>query len=237
MPQPAPHGNRILQRLPEREGRRISAELERVTPPLGEVIVRAGHRPQWAYFPLTAVVSTMVVLETGATVEGATIGNEGMVGLTLLAGPLVSASQYLVQVEGEMLRVRAEPFRRMLRECEALSALLTRYALVLIERGTQNAACIQHHSIEQRMCRWLLETSSRKGRDRFSLTQEFLSEMLGVRRQSVNGTARALQRARLISYHRGQVEILNRAGLEAASCECFRVTQAAYDRAMQPPLT
>lgn len=111
--------------------------------------------------------------------------------------------------------------------------LLMRYALVSIQRGAQNGACIQHHTIEERMCRWLLETSLRKGADKFHLTQEFLSDMLGVRRQSVNLTARLLQGAKLIKYHRAEVTILDRAGSEEASCECFRVTSEMYERSMR----
>src|SRR5688500_6033931 len=120
-------------------------------------------------------------------------------------------------------------------QAPALPQLLVRYALVSIQRGAQNGACIQHHTIEERMCRWLLETAHRKGRDRFHLTQEFLSDMLGVRRQSVNLTARVLQTAGLIEYRRGEVTILDRAGLEEASCECFRVTSEMYERSMRLP--
>jgi CRP-like cAMP-binding protein len=127
----------------------------------------------------------------------------------------------------------ASAFRRALSESHALSNLLLRYAMVLIQRGAQNGACIQHHSIEERMCRWLLETAHRKGADSFGLTQEFLSDMLGVRRQSVNLTARILQQVNLIKYHRGELTILDRAALEEASCECFRVTSQMYERVMK----
>ena len=122
-----------------------------------------------------------------------------------------------MQVGGEMLRISAAAFGKVRAERSALSQLLMRYALVLIQRGVQNGACIQHHTIEERMCRWLLETALRKGSDRFGLTQEFLADMLGVRRQSVNRTARLLQNAGLIDYHRGDLTILDRAGLEDAS--------------------
>ena len=228
--------NRILQQLPRREYERIVPAMEMVTPPLWEVLTEPDRRHAWAYFPLTAVVSTMVVLESGATVEAATVGNEGVVGLSLLVGHLPAGSKYVVQVEGELARVDAERFRQLLGECNTLRVLLLRYALVLIDRGAQNAACIQHHSVEQRMCRWLLETALRKGRDDFGLTQEFLSDLMGVRRQSVTSTAGVLQAANLISYKRGRIEILDRARLEQASCECFRASLAAYDRTMQAPV-
>jgi CRP-like cAMP-binding protein len=167
------------------------------------------------------------------TVEASTVGNEGMDGLYLLADPLANPYRINVQVQGEMLRMSAMAFRRARSESHALSQLLLRYALVLIQRGAQNGACIQHHTVEERMCRWLLETAHRKGADQFGLTQEFLSDMLGVRRQSVNLTARILQSANLIKYHRGELTILDRAGLEESSCECFRVTSQMYESMMQ----
>jgi CRP-like cAMP-binding protein len=177
----------------------------------------------------------MVLLEDGSTVEGSTVGNEGMDGLYLLARKLANPYKINVQVSGEFLRLPAAAFAQVMEQAPALPQLLIRYALVSIQRGAQNAACIQHHSIEERMCRWLLETAHRKGEDEFGLTQEFLSDMLGVRRQSVNLTARVLQNAGLISYHRGQLTIRDRAGLEQSSCECFRVTDAIYERSMQLP--
>jgi CRP-like cAMP-binding protein len=225
--------NRILEQLPEPDYRLIVGQMEQVTPPLGEVVARPGVPPQWVHFPLSAVLSSMVVLENGSTVEGSTLGNEGMDGLYLLAEPLANPYKINVQVEGELLRVSAAVFRQILKESAAMSQLLMRYALVSIQRGAQNGACIQHHTIEERMCRWLLETAHRKGRDRFHLTQEFLSDMLGVRRQSVNLTARFLQKAGLIDYQRGELTILDRAGLEEASCECFRVTSEMYERSMR----
>jgi CRP-like cAMP-binding protein len=158
-----------------------------------------------------------------------------MDGLYLLADQLANPYKVNVQVEGEFLRIGAAAFKRVLQESAAMSQLLLRYGLVSIQRGAQNAACIQHHTIEERMCRWLLETAHRKGEDQFGLTQEFLSDMLGVRRQSVNLTARVLQRASLITYHRGELTILDRAGLEETSCECFRVTAEMYERSMKLP--
>jgi CRP-like cAMP-binding protein len=235
MPSSTGSRNKILDALPEPDRERIIGQMERVTPALGEVVAQPGVPPRWVHFPTSAVLSSMVVLEDGSTVEGSTLGNEGMDGLYLLAEPLANPYKINVQVEGEMLRVPAAAFRQILKESPAMSQLLMRYALVSIQRGAQNGACIQHHTIEERMCRWLLETAHRNGRDRFRLTQEFLSDMLGVRRQSVNLTARLLQGAKLIDYHRGELTILDRAGLEEASCECFRVTREMYERAMRLP--
>jgi len=235
MPKSNRSRNRILERLPEPDYQRIIGQMERVAPPVGEVVAHPGTPPRWVYFPVSGVLSSMVVLEDGSTVEASTIGNEGMDGLYLLANPLANPYRINVQVRGEMLRVSAEAFEKMLTESSPLSQLLLRYALVLIQRGAQNGACIQHHTIEERMCRWLLETAHRAGQDSFGLTQEFLSDMLGVRRQSVNLTARLLQQANLITYRRGELTILDRTGLEEASCECFRVTSEMYERSMRLP--
>ncbi len=233
MPTDKPPGNRILERLPRIDFDRVVGHLEQVTPALAEVVAEPNVEPRWVYFPVSGVLSSMVVLEDGSTVEASTIGNEGMDGLYLLADPLANPYRINVQVPGEMLRMSVAAFRQARAESPSLSQLLLRYALVLIQRGAQNGACIQHHTIEERMCRWLLETSHRKGADSFGLTQEFLSDMLGVRRQSVNLTARILQAANLIQYHRGELTILDRVGLEEASCECFRVTTLMYDRMMR----
>jgi len=227
------HGNKILERLPEQDFQRIVGQMEKVSPEVGVVVAFPDKEPKWVHFPISGVLSSMVVLEDGSTVEASTIGNEGMDGLYLIADPLANPYRINVQVQGEMLRMSAPAFKRVLAESRALSQLLLRYALVLIQRGAQNGACIQHHTIEERMCRWLLETAHRKGADSFGLTQEFLSDMLGVRRQSVNLTARILQHAALIKYHRGELTIVDRAGLEEASCECFRVTSQMYERMMR----
>jgi CRP-like cAMP-binding protein len=227
--------NRILEQLPAADFERVVGQMERVSPPLGTVVAEAGVPPKWVHFPCSAVLSSMVVLQDGSTVEGSTLGNEGMDGLYLLSEALANPYRINVQVEGELLRLSAAAFKRVLAESQAMTHLLMRYAFVSIQRGAQNGACIQHHTIEERMCRWLLETAHRKGADRFHLTQEFLADMLGVRRQSVNLTARILQSAHLIKYNRGEVNILDRAGLEEASCECFRVTTDMYEQSMRLP--
>ncbi|HEX8522041.1 MAG TPA: Crp/Fnr family transcriptional regulator [Tepidisphaeraceae bacterium] len=227
--------NKILENLPDSERRSIVGQMERVSLSLGEVVAQPGTPPKWVHFPESGVLSSMVVLENGSTVEGSTVGNEGMDGLYLMADRLANPYKINVQVAGEFMRLPASTFKKVLVESAPMTQLLTRYALVSIQRGAQNAACIQHHTIEERMCRWLLETAHRKGADQFGLTQEFLSDMLGVRRQSVNLTARILQQAKLITYHRGELTILDRAGLEEASCECFRVITGTYERTMRLP--
>jgi CRP-like cAMP-binding protein len=226
-------GNKILARLPEADLALIARRSEVVSPRIGEIVAYPGTEPRWVHFPVSGVLSSMVVLEDGSTVEASTVGNEGMDGLYLLADPLANPYRINVQVEGEMVRMPTAAFKQLRDDSPALSQLLMRYALVLIQRGAQNGACIQHHTIEERMCRWLLETAHREGEDQFGLTQEFLSDMLGVRRQSVNLTARLLQQANLIKYHRGELTIIDREGLEEASCECFRVTSRMYESMMR----
>jgi CRP-like cAMP-binding protein len=226
-------GNKILERLPEPDFRRIVGLMEKVSPEVGKIVAFPDKEPQWVHFPVSGVLSSMVVLEDGSTVEASTVGNEGMDGLYLLADPLANPYRINVQVRGDLYRMPARAFKQALHESRPLTQLLLRYALVLIQRGAQNGACIQHHTIEERMCRWLLETAHRKGEDQFGLTQEFLADMLGVRRQSVNLTARVLQQANLIKYHRGELTIVDRAGLEDSSCECFRVTSQMYERIMR----
>jgi len=235
MPESKHTRNRILEKLPERDYQRIVGQMEAVSPPLGEVVAYPGTEPKWVHFPVSGVLSSMVILEDGSSVEASTVGNEGMDGLYLLIDAKANPYRINVQVQGEMLRMSAAAFKAARLESAAFAQLLMRYALVLIQRGAQNGACIQHHTIEERMCRWLLETAHRKGEDKFGLTQEFLSDMLGVRRQSVNLTARILQSANLIKYTRGELTILDRDGLEEASCECFKVTSQMYDRTMRLP--
>ena len=161
-------GNKILARLPEADLALVTRRSEVVSPPIGEIVAYPGTEPRWVHFPVSGVLSSMVVLEDGSTVEASTVGNEGMDGLYLLADPLANPYRINVQVEGEMVRIPTAAFRKLRDESPALSQLLMRYALVLIQRGAQNGACIQHHTIEERMCRWLLETAHRKGHDRFA---------------------------------------------------------------------
>jgi CRP-like cAMP-binding protein len=227
--------NKLLAQLSQPELARVLLIAERLSPPLGDLVAHAGVSPRWVHFPVTAVLSSTVVLEDGSTVEGASVGCEGIDGLHVLGGTLPNPHEVRVQVQGELLRIPAGAFGELIARLAPLRQLLVRYALASIQRGAQNAACIQHHTVAERTCRWLLETADRHGADRFHVTQEFLSEMLGVRRQSVNHTARLLQSANLIRYHRGELAVLDRAGLEDASCECFRVTNEMYAQAMRAP--
>jgi CRP-like cAMP-binding protein len=220
--------NRILDRLPGPDYERIAGQAELVTLPAFAVICDTGKVLEYAYFPVSSVLSALIVLENGAMVEAATIGNEGMVGVSLLLGNPPTPHRIVQQVLGETLRIDVDTFSKALKASEALRHLVERFAVTLIYQGSQGAACNQHHSVEERMCRWLLETSDRCGKEEFDITQEFLGAMLGVRRQGVNLTARLLQQAGIIAYDHSHLTILNRRALEKVSCECYGASTAVY---------
>jgi CRP-like cAMP-binding protein len=232
----APPNNRILSALPEAEYRRLASALKPAKDPLRTVFCEVGEPLREVHFPLSNVISAVIVLEDGTPVEATTIGNEGMAGISVLLGEQHLLPYRLIQqVEGESLRLAADVLRRLLAESDELRRLLLRYTFTLMHQAAQNAACNLHHRVEERMARWLLASADRAGRDEFDLTQEFLSQMLGVRRQTVNLTAGVLQQAGIITYRWGRLRILDRAALEQTACECYRITQSTAARIMQVP--
>jgi CRP-like cAMP-binding protein len=206
--------------------------MELIKTPVGTVICEAGEAPKHVYFPASGVISALVILEEGATVEALTIGNEGLAGVFAAVKGSVSQYRMVQRIADESYRIPAAAFEKAVREIGSLRWLLERYLLTLLQSAAQNAACHSHHTVEERLCRWLLETSDRLGNDDFEITQELLGEMLGVRRQSVNLVARRLQQAGHIDYQRGRLAILDRTALEHAACECHRVTREMYARLM-----
>lgn len=184
------------------------------------------------FFPVDSVASTLTVMDDGARIETATIGNEGMVGIAALFGleRLGARERSQTQVPGNTIRMPAAALREMTSDGGLFRATLFRYAQALLTQISQQAACNGLHSVEERTARWLLMTRDRVGGDEFPLTQEFLSEMLGVRRASVTVAAGVLQRAGLITYRRGRIHILDGARLEGASCECYRIIRSEYER-------
>jgi CRP-like cAMP-binding protein len=181
------------------------------------------------------VISLVITLKGGETVEVATTGNEGMIGTPLLLGIDRSELKVLCQVAGQALRMRAEHFRRSVQEHPDLQAVAQRYAQGLFDQIARTTACNHVHSVQARMCRWLLMTHDRVGADEFHLTQEFLAQMLGVRRPSVTVAAGVLQRAGLIRYQRGRIRVVDRGGLEAGACECYDTVRSEFDRLLAPP--
>jgi CRP-like cAMP-binding protein len=194
--------NRLLAALPRDVYLQAMSRAKRVMLSSGEIIAEPGHPAECVYFPTTGVISAVVSLKDGALTEAAIIGNEGMAGLAAVIDPHASPYRLVQRIEGELLRFTAFEFKGLLETSACLREMVGRYVLTLLQQHAQNAACNLHHKIDERLCRWLLTTSDRVGRDNFQVTQEFLSEMLGVSRQSVNVTAGQLQQQGLISYRR-----------------------------------
>ena len=185
---------------------------------------------EFAYFPVDGVISMLAHLEGGQEIEIATVGNEGMLGLPIFLGADLTPGSAFSQVPGAAFRLRAEVFRDMVEKSAPFTRMLHRYTQALMIQISQGTACNRVHSIEERCARWLLLTHDRVSSDEFTLTQEFLGQMLGVRRASVNVVSSMFQQAGFIQYRRGRVKILDRASLESASCECYNVIRKEYER-------
>jgi CRP-like cAMP-binding protein len=222
--------NHLLAALDEREARQLAPSLELVSLPRGEVIARAGQRFEHAYFPFSGMISVVALLPEGLGAEVATVGNEGMMGLPILFGSGVSPFHVMAQLDGEAVRIPATGLEVALVGGSRLSELLRTYSQAFFVQTAQNAACNTLHPIARRGARWLLATQDRAEGDSFHLTQEFLAFMLGVARQSVGIAVGDLQDRGLIEYSRGNVHILDRPALEAASCECYQIVRAEFSR-------
>ncbi len=222
--------NRLLAALPEPRLQRLLPALEAVELTWKRPLYEAHAPIRFVHFPLTGVTSLVTAMKDGAVVELATIGNEGLVGLPAFLGVEVSPMTAFVQVPGAALRMRAEVLQEEVRNGGALSEILRRYTQAFFVQLAQSSACNRRHSIDERCARWLLMTHDRVEADEFLLTQEFLSQMLGVRRATVTVAAGLLQKAGLISYRRGRITVLDRGGLEEAACECYRIIKKEYDR-------
>ncbi len=223
-------GNRILAALPARAYARILPDLKSIPLKFRISLHEPGDKMPYVYFPNTGVISTLTVLQDGSAVEIATIGNEGMADVSAFLGLEQSDSWLLVQVPGTAMRMESDRFREHVEQIPILRALLGYYTVAMLALVAQSAACNRMHPIVQRCARWLLMTHDRVDADAFPMTHDFLATMLGVRRPSVSVAAKALQGTGCISYHRGKVTVLDRLGLEAASCECYRVIRQRFDR-------
>jgi CRP-like cAMP-binding protein len=222
--------NRILSVLPDLDRQRLLPHLEPVRTELKQILYAPNEAVSHIYFPLNGVVSLMTIMADGSAIEVATVGNEGMIGLPVFLGAGSMPGQALSQIPGDALRMAAEVFRTEAQSGGALQQVLQRYTQGLLNQTAQSAACNRLHAITERCARWLLMTHDRVGTDQFPLTHEFLSQMLGVRRATVTVAVGALQQAGLIRSHRGHITVLDRVGLEAASCECYRIIREEYDR-------
>ncbi len=222
----------MLNALPENEIAQLSSGFEELDLPFKMDLIKPHQPLKYVYFLHRGVASFVSPLEEGMTVEIATVGPEGMIGLPVLTNGTVPYSG-LIQVPGEGVRIRADEFRHRLRSCPTLYQMMLRYMLAMMTQMAQNAACNRAHPVDERCARWLLMTHDRVSEHSFPLTQEFLSQMLGVRRPTVSIAASMLARAGLISYVRGQITILDREGLEAASCECYSIIKREFDRLLE----
>jgi len=222
--------NRLLAALPREELLTLWPDLQPVPLVRGSVLFAADEPLLRVYFVETGVVSLVAVFEDCTTSEMAMVGREGMVGLGTLLGGYAAFGQWVVQAPGLALAVEASRFRSALRDILSLRAVCEAYARAFLREALQTAACNSVHLVEERCARWLLMSHARSDGETLSLTQEYLAEMLGVCRSTVTVAAGALQRAGLIRYRRGAIEVLDRAGLEAAACECYRVIRSHYER-------
>lgn len=225
-----PARSRILRDLPPRDRTRLVDALRPVAFGLGDVICEPGERLDHIYFPTTAVVSSLYTTEDGETAEMGLVGNDGVVGVWLFLGGDPTPNQATVVVAGEALRLDAPVLRKEFAAGGALQALLLRYTQAYITQISLTAVCNRLHAVEQRLCRWLLMCHDRVDRDDLQMTQEFISNVLGGRRETVTVAAGRLQDAGLIRYSRGHIAIVDRKGLEAAACECYPAVAAWSDR-------
>ncbi len=227
---PARPMNWLLARLPDGEFRRLSPRLQPVVLPHGQTLHRARAGIDHVYFPTRGVASALTVMEDGRSIEVANIGNEGVVGLAALFGAGDSPNEVIVQVPGEGLRMRGDVFRAEGALDGPFRSVLLRYQGAWLTQASYSVACNGLHTVRQRCARWLLMTHDRVGGDELRLTHEFLGIMLGVRRASVTEVLRPLSEAGLVRAGRGRMTVLDRRGLLAESCECYRAVRAEYER-------
>jgi CRP-like cAMP-binding protein len=227
---PAPTKNRLLAVIPREEYERILPHLGHVSFSLGEVVYESGGQMDHIYFPTTAIVSLLYTMENGSSAEMGVAGNEGVVGVALFMGGDTMPNRAVVQSAGAAVRMRAKALQDEFGRGGVFQRLLLRYTQALLTQMSQTAVCNRLHAIEQQLCRWLLLSHDRLDTDELVMTQELIANMLGVRREGVTVAARRLQEQRLISYVRGHIRILDRRGLEAAVCECYKVVKDEYDR-------
>ncbi|BAZ13703.1 cyclic nucleotide-binding protein [Calothrix sp. NIES-4071] len=222
--------NRLLAALPEEEYERLLPHFELVSLELKQMLYVPNESIEYIYFPNNGVVSMLTLMENGEAIEVATVGNEGMVGLPIFLGANTMPGEAFSQVPGSAMQMKASVFRREVTPETVIYGLLQRYTQALFNQIAQSAACNRLHSIEERFCRWMLMTQDRVSSNEFTMTHEFLGQMLGVRRASVSVTAAVLQKAGIIQYSRGKMKITDRPQMENIACECYGIIKTEYDR-------
>ncbi len=222
--------NQLLAAVPDADLERWLPYLEHVDLPLGKVLYESGTRLSYVYFPTTAIVSLLYLMENGASAEIAVVGFEGLVGISLFMGGESTTSRAVVQSAGCGLRLSSQQMMLEFNRAGPVLHLLLRYTQALISQMTQTAVCNRHHSLDKQLCRWLLLSLDRLHGNELVMTQELIANMLGVRREGVTAAAGNLQECGLIEYQRGKVRVLDRPGLEKRTCECYAVVKREYDR-------
>ena len=235
-PTPNPRDNHLLAALPPAEFARWLPDLELVPLALGQVLYESRATLEHVYFPTTSIVSLLYVMQNGASAEIAVVGLEGLVGVSLFMGGESTPSRAVVQSAGHAFRLRANLMKDEFNRAGPVLHLLLRYTQALITQMAQTAVCNRHHSLDQQLCRWLLLSLDRLAGDDLVMTQELIANMLGVRREGVTEGALKLQNAGLIRYARGHIKVLDRAGLERVTCECYAVVKREYDRLLPDQL-
>lgn len=225
-----PQHNGLLAALPTAERERIFPQLEHIELPVGHVICESGQAMRHAYFPTTALVSLLYMLENGASAEIAIVGNDGMVGVSLFMGGDSTPTSSVVQSAGHCFRLKAQTLKEEFGQSAALRQRLLMYTQAMIAQMAQTAVCYRHHCVGQQLSRWLLLSLDRLKSNELHMTQERLASMLGVRREGVTEAAGKLQAAGVIQYSRGRIRVLDRPGLEQSTCECYAVVKHEFAR-------
>jgi CRP-like cAMP-binding protein len=229
--------NQLLGALQPESRKRIDRHLEPIKLKLGAVVCEAGGLLKHAYFPEGSVLSLLTVLENGSAIETANIGREGAFGLFAAMYSRVSFNRCIVQLEGHMVRCPIELLQSEFRTSEHVRDLFVSYSETLLSQVQQTVACNAMHTTEERMCRWLLMMHDRAEGEFLTYTHDFLANILGANRKSVTLAAQSMQNAGLISYRRGTIQVLDREGLEKASCECYAIVRKRFDAFLKPPAT
>ncbi|MGZ5644494.1 MAG: Crp/Fnr family transcriptional regulator [Usitatibacter sp.] len=229
-PTASPKQNLLLAALTPEELKRLRPNLEPTSMPLGHVVYEAGRALEHVYFPTTAIVSLLHVLEDGSSAEIAMVGNEGIVGVSLFMGGESTPSHAVVQSAGFALRLPGRLLKNEFNRGGSMQHLLLRYTQALLTQMAQTVACNRHHSVDQQLCRWLLLSLDRLPTSELAMTQELIANMLGVRREGVTEAAGKLQSAGVINYHRGHITVLDRPKLESLSCECYAAVRRETER-------
>jgi CRP-like cAMP-binding protein len=227
--------NRLLAGASAAELERLLPNLELISLKLGHVIYESGEKMDYVYFPTTAIISLLYVMENGSTAEIGVVGNDGLVGIAIFMGGDTTPNRAVVQSAGKVFKIKSSIMKDEFTRGGQFHNQCLRYTQALITQISQTAVCNRLHSVDQQLCRWLLLSHDRLPSNRLTMTQDLIANMLGVRREGITHAAKRLQEMGYISYVRGDMKILDRAGLEASVCECYQVVKSEYERLFPPP--